>query len=170
VFYDEGTAKINTSTWSACGGAVGKLLALPILPEDEKEKQNTISGWKNEFVRVGSFEVSQKDMFDSVLRVTGTKESDWKVSYQPVKERFEEGRAMMQKGNMMGFAQLLYARSFFPDGAGNFGKKSGLDNEKLGLAKEDLDGATKFGIHLHESGYFEEERAKYGADTAAKKN
>lgn len=170
MFYDEGTAKINTSTWSACGGAVGKLLALPILPEDEKEKQTTISGWKNEFVRVGSFEISQKDIFDSVLRVTGTKESDWKVSYQPVKERFEEGRAMMQKGNMMGFAQLLYARSFFPDGAGNFGRKFGLDNEKLGLPKEDLDEATKFGIHLHESGHFEQERARYMAGMAAKKN
>jgi len=134
---------------------------LPILPEDENDKKPTISSWKNDFLRVGSFEISQKDMFDSVLRVTGAKENDWKVSYQSAKERYEEGKAMMQKGNMMGFGQLLYARAFYPDGAGNFGKKSGLDNEKLGLPKEDLDEATKFGIHLHESGFFEEERARW---------
>lgn len=170
MFYDEGTAKIDTSTWKACGGAVGKLLALPILPEDEEDKGPTVSSWKNDFVRVGSFEINQKDMFASVLRVTGTKESDWKVSYQPVKERFEEGRAMMQKGNMMGFGQLLYARAFYPDGAGNFGKIPGLDNEKLGLPKEDLDEATKFGIHLHESGHFDEERARYSTSAAAEKN
>lgn len=109
-------------------------------------------------------------MFASVLRVTGDKESDWTISYQPVVERFQQGKAEMQKGNMMGFAQLLYARAFFPDGAGNFGTAAGLDNEKLGLQKEDLDEATKFGIHLHESGHFEEERARYMAGRAEKKD
>lgn len=109
-------------------------------------------------------------MFASVLHVTGDKESDWTISYQPVIERFEQGKAEMQKGNMVGFAQLLYARAFYPDGAGNFGKNAGLDNEKLGLEKEDLDEATKFGIHLHESGHFDEEKARYAASRTGKKD
>lgn len=44
-----------------------------------------------------------------------------------------------------------------------------MDDEKLGLEREDLDEATKFGIHLHESGHFEEERARFMAGRAAKK-
>ncbi|RDI83171.1 hypothetical protein Vi05172_g6794 [Venturia inaequalis] len=81
-------------------------------------------------------------MFASVLRVTGDKESDWTIAYQPVVGRFEQGKAEMWKVNMMDLAPLLYARAFHPDGAGNFGKDSRLHHEKLGLEKEDLDGAT----------------------------
>ncbi|QDS77691.1 hypothetical protein FKW77_003709 [Venturia effusa] len=167
LFYDDGEAKIDTSTWAACGEAVGKLLALPILPEDEEDCKPTISGWTNDFVRVGSFDINQKDMFASVLRVTGDKESDWTIRYQPVVERFEQGRAELQKGDRMGFAQLLYARAFYPDGAG---KHAGLDNEKLGLKHEKIDEATKFGIHLHESDHFEAERTAYSAGRAEKKD
>lgn len=94
-------------------------------------------------------------MFDSVLRVTGTTQEDWKISYQPVKERFQEGLKMMQGGDMVGFGQLLYARAFFPGNAGCYEKTVGLDNEKLGLEKEDLDEFTKVAVGLVESGYFE---------------
>lgn len=34
-------------------------------------------------------------MFASALRVTGDKESDWTIAYQPVVERFEQGKAEM---------------------------------------------------------------------------
>lgn len=171
VFYDDGMMKIDTSTWSACGGAVGRLLALPILPKNENDRQATISTWKNDFVRVASFEISQKEMFASVLRVTGTKESEWSISYQPVKERFDEGKGEVEKGNMTGYGKMLYARVFYPDGAWNYGKKSGLDNEKLGMSEDNLDEATKFGIHLHESGHFDEEKKIAAKNSASfKKN
>jgi hypothetical protein len=161
IFYDDGTTKIDTSTWKTCGAAVGNLLALPILPQDELDTSPTISNWKNTFLRVSTFQLTQKDIFASVLRVTGTREADWNITYQPAQKRFEEGKAMMQKGNMAGFGQLLYARAFYADGVGNFSKRSKLDNEVLGLEREELDEATRFGIGLHESGYFEEEKRMF---------
>ncbi|KAG0301568.1 hypothetical protein BGZ99_003392, partial [Dissophora globulifera] len=54
-------------------------------------------------------------------------------------------------GNRTGFAKLLYARTFYPDGSGNFEHK--LNNDILGLPKEDLDEATKRAIELAQSGY-----------------
>jgi len=157
TFFEKGEQKINTSTWPQTGRGVGQMLALKVLPEDESDKSPTLDSYRNKFVRVSSFEVSQRDMFASVLRVTGTKAEDWKIEYQPVKERYEEGKVLLGQGKRTGFAQLLYSRAFFPDGAGNFGGRNGLDNEKLGLPVESFDEYTKIGIEMAKSGYFDGE-------------
>ena len=94
-------------------------------------------------------------MFESVLRVTGEKASDWKVTHEPAKERFDAGVKEYQGGDFGGFAKLLYSRCFFPDRPGDFEVEGGDDNEKLGLPKEDLDEFTKIGVQLAESGYFD---------------
>ena len=146
TFYDEGKVKMNTSTFPQLGRAVAGLLSLKVLPEDESDKSATISQYENGAVCISSFFVSQRDMFDSVLRVTGDKESDWKISYEPVKERYARGKEMMQKGSMAGFGMMLYARLFYPDGAADFNDR--LDNEALGLPKEDLDEFTKLATEM----------------------
>jgi len=158
-FFDDGTTPINTSTWPQTGLSVANLLALKVLPDDANDKSPCLANFRNKFVYVSSFTVSQKDMLDSVLRVTGASVNDWKISYKPVKEVFQEGLEKFQAGNRIGFAELLYSRAFFPDKAGNFEATTGLDNDKLGLPKEDLDQFTKVGIHLAESGYFDHEGA-----------
>lgn len=50
---------------------------------------------------------------------------------------------------------MLYARNFYPESSGLFQETRGLDNDKLGLPKDDLDEYTKVATKLAESGYFE---------------
>lgn len=145
TFYDEGTTRINTSTFPQVGRAVAALLSLPVESEGP-----CVSKWKNRPLVCSSFFVSQRDMFESVLRVTGDKESDWKIGYEGAEERFKRGGELMRSGQMVGFGILLYARMFYDDGAGNFNDK--LDNEALGLPKEDFDEATKVAIQMAADG------------------
>jgi hypothetical protein len=142
TFYDKGETKIDVSTWELCGNAVAALLGLPILPEDGNDKSVTLSRWFNEPLYVADFLISQRDMFDSVLRVWGDKESDWKITYVPVKERFDEGRKLLYAGGpaaQTGFGMQMYARMFFPNGDGDFGSKYGLANDVLGIKAGKLD-------------------------------
>lgn len=152
TFYDDGTTKINTSTWPQCGRAVASLWSLKVLPEDADDKSPTLSLFRNGYAYISSFLISQRDMFESVLRVTGTSEKDWTIRYQDVKERYKEGLEQFQKGDMSGFGKLLYARVFYPDGSGNFEAKFGLHNDLLGLPKEDLDEATRVAVQMAEKG------------------
>jgi hypothetical protein len=157
TLFDDGKTRLNTSTWPQTGRSVANLLGLKMLPDDENDKNPSLVDFRNKFVYISSFTISQKEMFDSVLRVTGGSLDDWRVTYVPVKEYYREGVEQLQSGNRVGFVKLLYSRMFFPDLAGNFEALKGLDNEKLGLPKEDLDEFTKIGVHLAESGYFDNE-------------
>ncbi|RMZ90303.1 hypothetical protein DV736_g2475, partial [Chaetothyriales sp. CBS 134916] len=143
TFLDDGNTKMTTSTWSLVGKAVASLLSLPL----ESSSGPSLSDWKDKMVRVGSFTVSQKDMFESVKRVTNTTDKDWTIKYEPAQQRYEEGLKIFDggKGNRRGFVQLLYSRTFYADGSGDIGHHE-LDNEKLGLPKEDFDAATKIGV------------------------
>ena len=144
TLFDDGDVKICTSTWPQCGRAVAQLCALPILPPSAADEGLTLTALEDRPVRVTSFVLSQRDMFASVLRVTGDKESDWTVTREPSKERYGRGMQLMQSGNMAGFAIALYTRAFYPHSNANFSEK--VLNEKLGLPKEDLNAATKVGI------------------------
>ena len=155
TFWDEGTTRLNTSTWPQVGRTIANLLSLKVLPDDESDKSPCLVNYRNKFVYTSSFTVHQKEMFDSILRVTGTSANDWKATYAPVKEVYADGIKELQSGNRAGFVRAMYSRSFFPDGFGNFEASYGLDNDKLGLPKEDMDEFTKVAIQLHESGYFE---------------
>lgn len=146
TFFNDGNQKILTSTWPQCGLAVAKILSLPIFPEKEGDEGMYLSDYNNNVVYISSFYISQKDMFDSVLRVTGDKESDWTISYEDVKERFKRGKELFAQGQLMGFGLFLYSRVFFPEGDSYYGDK--LDNEKLGLPKEDLDEYTKIAVEM----------------------
>ncbi|KAF2246302.1 NAD(P)-binding protein [Trematosphaeria pertusa] len=155
VFFDDGKQRLNTSTWPQTGRAIAQLLSLPILPQDENDKNVTLSSYRNRFVFVSSFTLNQREMLDSVQRVTGTTNADWEISSVPAKQRFEEAQKRMATGDYRAFATVLYTRAFFPgDNAALFEVTHGLDNEKLGLPKEDLDEYTKESVKLAESGYF----------------
>ncbi|SLM40110.1 NmrA-like domain [Lasallia pustulata] len=145
TLFDDGETKISTSTWPQVGRAVASLLSLPIHPEGQDEDR-CLDRFKNKMVYVSSFTVSQKDMLDSVLRVTQTSLEDWKVTKEPVEKRYTQGIEAMQKGDRTGFAKMMYSRVFYPDGCGNFDKTRGTSNDLLRLPKEDLDEATKAAI------------------------
>lgn len=148
---DDGNTKVTTSTWQQCGRAVAALFSLPILPRDENDRSPHLTQWKNKEVYCSSFCLSQRDMLNSVIRVTGLKESDWTFKYEPSVERFQRGQTMLKGGDLIGFRVLMYARVFFKDGCGDLTLK--LDNDKLGLPKEDLYEATKEAIKLSENAY-----------------
>ncbi|GKZ27440.1 hypothetical protein AbraIFM66951_005450 [Aspergillus brasiliensis] len=149
TIYDDGTTKISTSTLAQVGRAVAKVLSLKELPEDENDKSLTLSSFLNKGVYLESFVVNQKDMFESVKRVTGTTDADWTVTHESTKKRYEEGLALVKTGNMAGFGKMLYARSFYAEDPGNLSAKT--QNELLGLPKESLDEATKTGVDMVKS-------------------
>lgn len=145
TLFDDGETKISTSTWPQVGRAVAGLMSLPIQPEGE-DKGKCLDRFRDKQVYLSSFTVSQKDMLDSVLRVTGTSLDEWKVTKEPVNERYANGIRAMQTGDRMGFVRMMYSRVFFPDDSGNFEKTKGTVNGLLGLPKEDIDEATKVAI------------------------
>lgn len=145
TLFDDGETKMSTTTWPQVGRAVAGLLSLPIKPEGH-DKERCLERFKNGHVYVSSFTVSQKDILDSVLRVTQTSIDDWNVTKEPSHERYGNGIKAMKSGDRMGFARMMYSRVFYPDDCGNFEKTKGTINELLGLPMEDIDEATKAAI------------------------
>ncbi|MCJ1310677.1 hypothetical protein MMC25_004343 [Agyrium rufum] len=153
VFFDDGTTKINTSTWQQCGRALAGLLSLKELPEDKNDKSATVSSWKNKPLYITSFLASQRDMLDSLHRVLGDTDSDWEITHQPSKERWQKGVEDMKKGDRLGFGRAMYTRTFFPNGGGDFENHRTLANDALGIKREDIDVGTKKTLELVESGF-----------------
>jgi len=155
LWFDGGKQKIHTSTWPQVGRAVANLLSLPVSAEGGDGKSVTLDSYRNRFVYISSFTLSQREMLDAVERVTGTNDSDWKLSSTTAEERYEDGRKRMMQGDRVGFAHAMYSRYFFPgEKAGLYGETDGLDNERLGLQEEDLDEATKESVRLADGEYF----------------
>ncbi|EPE34281.1 NAD(P)-binding Rossmann-fold containing protein [Glarea lozoyensis ATCC 20868] len=126
--YDDGQTLFSTTTLAQVARGVTKLFELP---SSELEK------FKNHFVYVSSFAVSQTQILRSVQKATGTSNEDWKISSVPVDEAIEMGLAEFQNGNFKGLLDVLYGNNSKPGMGGNFEHK--LNNELLGLESEDLD-------------------------------
>ncbi|KAF5568179.1 isoflavone reductase family [Fusarium phyllophilum] len=148
TFYDDGNVKNSTSTLAQVGRAVAKVLSLKELPDDENDDSLAVLSFLNRAVYLNSFVVSQRDLFESVKRVTGTSGADWTVTHESSKKRYVEGMAQVKRGDMSGFSKLLYARAFFPEDPSDLSAKA--QNELLDLPEEELDEATKDGIALIE--------------------
>lgn len=147
TLFDEGETKICTSTWPQVGRAVAALLSLKIQPEGDDDKSVCLSKFRNGYVFVNSFLVNQEDILESILRVTKTDRSEWKVAKEPSKERYTTAlEKLKQGGGQQEFVKVLYTRVFYPDDSGNFAKTKGLHNDLLGLPTEDIDEATKAAI------------------------
>ncbi|PCG89647.1 Hypothetical protein PENO1_103440 [Penicillium occitanis (nom. inval.)] len=153
TFYDEGDVKIHTSTWPQIGRAVASLLSLPITSDNASD--TTLSSFRNKFAFISSFYVNQQEIFESLLRVTGTTRDEWKITHQPSAARFAFGKQMLQNGDRRGFGLALYARTFFPDGAGTH---PGSANALLQIPEtEDMDEYTATAVKMAEDNYFEKE-------------
>lgn len=148
TFFDDGQARINTSTWDQCGRALAGLLSLP-----EGGATPSLEQWKNEPLYISSFRVSQREMLDSVHRVMGTTDADWTITHQPSGERYKEALDELKKGVRTGFTKAMYTRIFFPNGGGDFEFSNELANKALSLPEESLDEATKTAVEMVESGW-----------------
>ncbi|KAK7756977.1 hypothetical protein SLS62_000993 [Diatrype stigma] len=159
---------IRVSTWPQCGRAVAALLSLPELPHDEGDDRSsaaTLSRFCDDgsdnnnstvptAVYISSFRISQRDMFESVKRVTGTADADWTVTRgEPAEKRWRDGRAAIDGGDFSAFTKMLYSRMFVP-GGDDSDYESGrvLHNDVLGLPVEDLDACTAVSVRMGEKG------------------
>ncbi|KAF6812437.1 isoflavone reductase family protein [Colletotrichum sojae] len=152
TFFDDGQVKINTSTWSQCGRGLAAFLSLKLLPDDEHDVTPNIQNWANDTFYISSFLVSQRDMFESVKRVTGTEDSDWTIKHENSQDRWKAGHETLRSGDRAGFSRLMYTRIFYPNGDGDVEHKYGLANAALKLPNEDLDAASKEGVRMCLSG------------------
>lgn len=153
TLFDGGETKITVSTWPQVGRAVAALLDLPITAE-HGDHTRCLEHFKNSVIYTGSFTVSQRDMLDSVFRVTGDKMENWNITDEPVKQRYESAIAAIKEGDRLAYVRQMYARVFYPDDSGNHEKTRGLSNDLLDLPKEDLDEATKVAIQRRKEGSF----------------
>jgi hypothetical protein len=131
-FYDDGHTLFSTTTLAQVARGVTKLFELPF---SELEK------FKNDFVYMSSFTVSQSQILRSVQKATGTNNKDWNISNVPVDEAIEKGLAEFKNGNFKGLLDVLYGNNSKPGMGGRFEEK--LNNELLGLRGEDLDIVVK---------------------------
>ncbi|KAK1984555.1 hypothetical protein LZ30DRAFT_585985 [Colletotrichum cereale] len=152
TFFDGGNVKVNTSTWALCGRGLAAFLSLKRLPDDEKDASPAIQNWANDVFYVSSFLVSQRDMFESIKRVTETVDSDWDVKFENSEERWKGGHKLLRSGDRTGFSRLMYARIFFPSNDGDVESVHGLANEALALPNEYLDNASREALRLLLSG------------------
>ena len=95
TLFDDGDTRISTSTLPQCGRGIANLLGLKILPDDGGDGSACLSRYRNRFVCISSFKVSQRDILDSVLRVTGTEMGDWKINHEPSVDRYKAGWYVM---------------------------------------------------------------------------
>lgn len=162
VWFDDGTQRLNTSTWVQIGRAVASLLALPVgegtsggAGAGAGADVATLSSYRNRLVFVSSFAVNQREMLDSINRVMGLEDKDWTLTRVGAKKRFEDAGKKLAGGDRMSYAYLLYTRYFFlGEDASLFEKTKRLDNKKLNLPTEDLDDATRKAVEMAQEGYF----------------
>ncbi|TQS32585.1 hypothetical protein Golomagni_07098, partial [Golovinomyces magnicellulatus] len=132
--------------------AIAGLLSLNELPIDENDKTTTLTQFANSAVYVNSFYLNQKDMFESVKRVTDTTDADWKITHESSAARVTDAGNALKRGDFGEFTKLLYGRSWVPETVSDYKTLPLNLNEVLQLSQEDLDEATKKGIQMGLSG------------------
>lgn len=108
---------------------------------EKKNQEAALENLRNKVVYLSSFTVSQREMLESVLRVTGTTETDWSITKEPAEKRYADGMKEIQEGKPSGFAKMC-TRVFFSDGCGNFEHQKNKLNDLLDLPVENIDEAT----------------------------
>ena len=152
TWFDDGKEAFNVTTWPQVGRALANLLSLKELPDDEKDKSATLSQFRNQCIYVSSFRLSQRDMFESVKRVTKTTDADWTINHESSEQRWKDGTATLKQGNFGTFTKMLYSRMYFPNGGGDIETIRGLHNGLLDLPIENLDEWTATAVRMGEKG------------------
>ncbi|KAM0344162.1 hypothetical protein ACHAPU_007884 [Fusarium lateritium] len=152
TLFDDGEARINTSTWAQYGRGAAALASLKVLPEDENDTSFTLAQFQNKLLYLSSFYISQKDILASVQRVTSTTDADWDIKYESTSGRMDKGKAQAASGDFRGLVQTYYSFIFSPEGQKlNFQDK--LHNKALGLPEEELDEVVKDCVEKAKNGY-----------------
>ncbi|KAF4959545.1 hypothetical protein FGADI_1612 [Fusarium gaditjirri] len=142
TLFDDGEAKINTSTLAQFGCAAAAIASLKEFPDSEEDETPTIAKFCNKPVYLSSFYVSQKDILRSLQRITNTTDADWEIKYESSADRIENGKAIGKSGNILGLVQAYYS-FIFSQGGQELNTQDTLHDELLELPEEDLDKVVK---------------------------
>lgn len=134
VLYKGAEAKFNTTTLKQVGEGVAALLSLP---------DAQLETFKNKPVYLSSFETTQKEMLDSVVRATGGKEGDWNIVVRDATDVIAEGREEVAKGNPFAFVYEFYIAHMQDAFGGDYHEKAAQDAKILGLKAGGLDDAVE---------------------------
>lgn len=85
TLYDDGNTKNSISTLPQFGRAIATVLSLKEHPDSKDDNSLVLSNFSNQAIYIKSFVASQKDMFESVKRVSKTTGTDCKITYQSPK-------------------------------------------------------------------------------------
>ncbi|KFY93012.1 hypothetical protein V500_03956 [Pseudogymnoascus sp. VKM F-4518 (FW-2643)] len=134
MIFDDGTNLITTTTISQVSRAVAALLSLPI---HSSTGSPCLSDYKNRFVYLESFSISQQDMLAAVQQATGTCPGDWSIEEKSSEDYIEEGKKEAETGEKLGIVKILYGCTF-KRGLGDkfYGKE--IMNKRLALPRENL--------------------------------
>lgn len=126
-FFDDCTNALNSSIWPQVGRAVAIPLSLLVDTSGEQSARLTLNSYSNNTAYMSSFAISQKEVFESVKRVTGIANEKWSATSEPTKQRYEDACESLKKRSHVVFTRRLYTRHFCED-AGLFEKPRKLDN------------------------------------------
>ena len=128
--YDNGAVKANTTMLRKVGKSVAALLSLP---------DAQLAQFKNQFAYLSSFRVSQREMLDAVIHVTGTSEKDWTVEKVSTVEAIDSVKVKANAGDMSAVMELLYGTVFREGYGGDYDGTRMIVNKMLGLKDEDFE-------------------------------
>jgi len=123
IVWDSGTHRWSGTTLSQIANAIVGVLSHP-------------SETANKYVYVSSFSLTLNDLIATAEKLTGTK---WNRVQFSSEEKIKSGQEGLAKGDFSVVGLLLRAATFTKEGTGNLEAKYGLDNELLGLPKENLE-------------------------------
>lgn len=130
MLYDNGLGRFDTTNLSTVGKVVASILSLP-------------NKFRNEYVYVSEFTVSQNDIFDALLKITRTKREDWTIEHRTAESLRSQGLEKLEKQDFTGAYDLIFAAVHQPGLGSDFSATRELDNDDLGVVRGDLFEATK---------------------------
>ncbi|KAH8810904.1 hypothetical protein F5884DRAFT_727138 [Xylogone sp. PMI_703] len=131
---DGGISKFNTTTIKQTAKGVATLLSLP---------DTELSRYKNKPVFLSSAYISMRELLSSVIRATGTSESDWDIKRVSYDDDIKIAREEAAKGSITAMIEEFYDMNTREGFGGDYQSKAIKDMESLGLEEEDLDRIVK---------------------------
>lgn len=112
---------------------VASLLSLPKSAIDKE--------FANNHLYLSSFTLTQPDIFNAILRVTGMSEDEWQVEKRTTQSLIDEGRQMVEAGHPAGHFKLIIGSVYR---SGDYSDH--VHNGRLHLEEEDLDTVVKAAV------------------------
>ncbi|KAF9869760.1 hypothetical protein CkaCkLH20_12803 [Colletotrichum karsti] len=131
--FDGGKTKFITTNLATTGKGTAGVLSLP---DAELEK------YRNKPFYLKSFYISQRDMLDSIQRVTGTTDKDWKIEEPDAAAVVAKAEEDAKKGDHFAGLIAFYVNHMRAGFGGDYNDKV-TDLSKIGLEEENLDETVK---------------------------